>query len=63
MVIKEYHSTRADGVRLVRSYSNLGLMIRKLGTQQIYSEAIDVENAPYRYVETETPITKEETEA
>ena len=60
MVQKEYHSTREDGVKLVRSFSDKGVMIRKLGTKQTYAEAIDVENAPYRYTETDTPIEKEE---
>lgn len=59
MVQREYHSTREDGVKLFRSFSDKGVMIRKLGTQQIYDEAIDVEKAPYRYVETETPINSE----
>lgn len=56
MVLKDYHSTREDGVRLFRSYSDQGVHIRKLGTTQTYSEAIDVENAPYKYVETDIPI-------
>ena len=62
MVQREYHSTREDGVKLFRSYSDQGVLIRKLGTQQTYAEAIDVENAPYRYVETDIPIEKEEVE-
>lgn len=56
MIIKEYHSTREDGVKLFRSYSDQGVLIRKLGTQQTYSEAIDVEKARYKYVETEQKI-------
>ena len=56
MIIKEYYSTREDGVNLYRSFSDNGVMIRKLGTQQTYAEAIDVENAPYKYVETDIPI-------
>ena len=56
MVRKDYYSTREDGVKLFRSYSDQGVHIRKLGTTQTYSEAIDVETAPYKYVETDIPI-------
>lgn len=56
MVVKEYHSMREDGVRLYRSYSTDNLYIRKVGTEEVYSEAIDVEDAPYEYIETDTPI-------
>ncbi len=56
MVLKEYHSTRYDGVRLFRTYSTDGLKIHKIGTDEIYDEAIDVETAEYSYEETETPI-------
>ncbi|MBO5018177.1 MAG: hypothetical protein J6C56_04870 [Alistipes sp.] len=47
---------REDGVRLYRSYSTDNLYIRKVGTEEVYSEAIDVEDAPYEYIETDTPI-------
>ena len=80
MVIKESHSTREDGVKLVRTLDAVvdengkpvldeegkliptGFLIRKLGTQQTYAEAIDVEYARYRYVETQTPIEVTEAE-
>lgn len=60
MIIKEYFRTREDGVRLFRSYSDQNLYIRKIGTEEVYSEAIDVENAPYMYIETIQPIEKTE---
>ena len=60
MVIKEFYRTREDGVRLFKSYSDKGVYIRKIGTDEEYSEAIDVENAPYEYEETDKPIEKEE---
>ena len=61
MVIKkEFFKTRTDGVNLYRSYSDLNLHIRKVGTDEIYSEAIDVEAAPYEYEETDSPIEAEE---
>lgn len=60
MVIKEFYRIREDGVVLYRTYSDANLMIRKVGTEEVYSEAIDVENARYTYEETDTPIEVEE---
>lgn len=51
-IIKEFYKTREDGVNLYRTYSNENYMIHKIGTEEIYEEAIDVENAPYEYEET-----------
>ena len=48
--------TRKDGVRLYKTYSNENKNIKQLPTDIIYSEAIDVENAPYTYVETDEVI-------
>lgn len=59
MVVKEFYRTRNDGVNLYKSYSNAGYMIRKVGTDEIYSEAIDVEFAPYVYEETNKLIVNE----
>ena len=53
MIQKEFYQTREDGVNLYRTYSSEGYLIRKVGTDEIYTEAIDVENAPYSYVETD----------
>lgn len=55
MVIKEYYMTRRDGVRLVRNYSDQNVCIKnELG--EIYEEAIDPENIPHTYEETDIPI-------
>lgn len=59
MVVKEFYRVREDGVILYRSFSDEGFYIQKVGTDEVYSEAIDVENAPYSYVETEQKIEKE----
>ena len=59
MIKKEFYRTRKDGVNLFRTYSDAGVMIQKDGTDEIYSEAIDVENAPYTYSETDIPIQEE----
>ena len=55
-VVKEFYRTREDGINLYKSYSNEGYLIQKLGTDEIYTEAIDVENAPYVYAETDEKI-------
>ena len=43
-----------NGVVYAYTYSDSGFMIERDGVR--YSEAIDVEGAPYTYTETETPI-------
>ena len=59
MIIKEYFTTRKDGVKLYKTYSDEGFYIKKIGTEEVYDEAIDVEGAPYTYEETETTILEE----
>lgn len=59
MVVKEFYRVREDGVILYRSFSDEGFYIQKIGTNEVYSEAIDVESAPYVYIETEQKIEKE----
>jgi hypothetical protein len=57
MAIKtEFYRTREDGVNLYRTYSDAGKMIRKVDTDEIYGEAIDVENRGFTYEETDEPI-------
>ena len=56
MIVKEFYRTREDGVKLYRTYSDANKYIYKLGTEEVYSEAIDVESAPYQYEETEREI-------
>ena len=53
MIVKEFYITREDGVNLYRTYSTENFLIKKVGTEEIYSEAIDVEDAPYTYEETD----------
>ena len=60
MIIREFYRTRKDGVNLYRTYSDQKVMIRKVGTDEVYDEAIDVEGAPYVYEETDQPIVEEE---
>lgn len=52
MIVKEEFKTRADGVKLFRTYSDEGKQILQNETGIVYDEAIDVEGAPYTYSET-----------
>ena len=45
-----------DYTTLVKTYSNAGFMIRKKGTEELYSEAIDPKNMNREYEETDIPI-------
>lgn len=62
MVQRDYYMRRNDGVVLYRSYSDEGYFIRQVETGNVYSEAIDVDGAPYTYEETDELIPKEETD-
>ena len=41
-------------------YEPTGLMIRKVGTDDLYDMAIDIENFPHSYVETDKKIEEED---
>lgn len=58
-IVKEFYRTRKDGVNLYRTYSDADVKIQKVGTDEIYDEAIDVEGAPFTYVETEIAIERD----
>lgn len=60
MIIREYYTTRKDGVKLYKTYSDIGFYIQKSGTEETYDEAIDIENAEYDYIETTQKIETEE---
>lgn len=62
MIKKEFYKTRNDGVNLYRTYSDSNYLIKQLETNSLYQEAIDVENAPYTYEETDILIEEEATE-
>ena len=53
MIVREEFKTRGDGVKLFRTYSDEGRDIIQNETGIVYSEAIDVENAPYTYTESD----------
>ena len=62
MIVREYLMTRKDGVKLYKTYSDQNKYIRKVGTEEEYDIAIDIENAPYTYEETEKEIESIEVE-
>ena len=61
-VVREFYVTRADGVNLYRTYSDENFFLLQHPTEIEYAEAIDVENAPYTYTETDKLIPVEEEE-
>ena len=62
MIVREYFMTRKDGVKLYKTYSDQNKYIRKVGTEEEYDIAIDIENASYTYEETEKEIESVEVE-
>ena len=56
MIKTDFYMERTDGVKLYRTYSDKDMMIQKDDTDEIYSEAIDVENSGFTYAETDIPI-------
>lgn len=56
MIIREFYTTREDGVNLYRTYSDANMRILQNETQIEYDDAIDVDGAPYTYSETNKPI-------
>lgn len=60
MIKKEFFRTREDGINLYRTYSDKKYKIRKIGTNEIYDEAIDIEGSDYRYEETDEKIEDDE---
>lgn len=55
-IVREFYKTRRDGVNLVRTFSDANMYIRKDGTDEVYAEAIDVEEHSFTYRETDVPI-------
>jgi hypothetical protein len=56
VVVKEFYRTRTDektgkATNLYKTSSDEGYKLRKVGTDEIYNTAIDVEGAPYAYEE------------
>ena len=51
-----------DYTTLVKTYSDKGVMIRKKGTDELYSEAIDPKKFNRKYEETDIPIDDNDTD-
>lgn len=56
MIQKEFFMTRKDGVKLYKTYSDEDFYIIQNETKRKYIAAIDVENAPYTYSESNEKI-------
>ena len=56
MIVREFYEVRSDGVRLYKTYSDSGFYIKQNESGNLYSEAVDVENAPFTYSETDELI-------
>lgn len=54
MIVTEDYGYRSDGVKLVRTYSDAGVMISHNGA--LYEEAIDPDGVSRVYVETDIGI-------
>jgi len=59
MIIKEILE---ENPTLEKQYSDLSVMIQKVGTEEIYAEAIDPIECHRQYVETDIPIEEPEPE-
>ena len=46
--------------RLRKTYSDTGFMLRKLGTNEMYTEAVDLRDSPNMYEETDEKIPETE---
>ena len=56
MIQREFYMQRKDDVKLYRTYSDAGMMMRQDQTGAVFDEAVDVENALYTYTETDEPV-------
>ena len=56
MIQTEIYGHWKDGTALIRTWSDLDMMIRQVETGILYEEAIDVEPVRYTYEETDVPI-------
>ena len=60
MLIREFYKINNGGKSLYKTYSSENYYIQQVETGTKYTEAIDVENAPYTYIETTEKIADEE---
>ena len=60
MIKRDFYKTRTDDTNLYKTYSDQNVYIKKVGTEELYSSAIDIENISYDYEETEILIPEDE---
>ena len=56
MIKRDFYKERNDGVKLYKTYSDENYRIQKVGTDEIYDEAIDVFPIQYNYEETSEKV-------
>lgn len=56
MIKTEFYRERFDGVKLYKTYSDENKYIQQVQTGRKYTEAIDIENSGYTYIETDEDI-------
>lgn len=56
MIKTEFYRERFDGVKLYKTYSDENKYIEQVQTGRKYTEAIDVEDSGYVYIETDEDI-------
>lgn len=52
MIVQKEYMTRADGVKLIRTYSDEQKKLKQVETGVVYDVAIDIYPVRYTYVET-----------
>lgn len=62
MIKRELYTTFEDGTRLFRTYSDIRKKLIQVDTGIVYDEAIDIENTPHTYIESDEYIDDEVTE-
>lgn len=61
MIVEEV-AVLNSGRRLIRRHSDLGMKLIQTPTGIMFDDVVDVEGAPYVYVESNTPVEKHEEE-
>ena len=60
MVVTEFFKETESGTKLYKTYSDSNFYIRKVGTNEEYAAAIDVEGSSFTYIETSEVISADE---
>lgn len=60
MIVQELYERRPDGTELIRTSSDQNKYIRKVGTLDLYEDAIDIAPVRFQYEETDIDIEPDE---